>query len=478
MNYRMIKHTLGWLLIFEAGFFILPLLTGIVYRETEALAFVWSILITAAIGTALLLIGKPKTSKLYSRDGFAIVALSWIFLSIFGSLPYLFSGSLTSFVDALFETVSGFTTTGSSVILKVEDISKCVLFWRSFTNWIGGMGVLVFIMAFIPLGGAHNLNIMKAESPGPEVSKLVPRVKTTALVLYIIYGVMTVLQFLILVIGGENPFDAICISFSSAGTGGFGIKKDSFASYTVFTQVVTTVFMFLFSINFNSYFLILSGKFKDAFTTEVKVFTGIVLAATVIITIDISGMFGSFGEALNHASFTVSTIISTTGFATANFDLWPALSKTLIVLLMFIGACAGSTGGGIKVSRIVILIKGMLRELRMIVHPKQVKKISVDGKPVDSEVIRSVNAYMICYLLIFVTSVIIISFEEYDLVTNFTAVAATLNNIGPGLGLCGPSGNFACFNISSKLVLIFDMLAGRLELFPMMILFSPATWKR
>ncbi len=476
----MIKSTLGWLLLFEAGFFILPLITGLAYKEWQgALSFLISMGITAAVG-GLLMIGKPKTKKLYSREGFVIVALSWIFMSIFGALPFMLTGVLPSFVDALFETVSGFTTTGSSVIPLIENAPKCILLWRSFTNWVGGMGVLVFIMAFVPLGGAHNLNIMKAESPGPEVSKLVPKVKSTAMVLYIIYAAMTALQIIILLCGGTSFFDAVTISFSTAGTGGFGIKNDSFASFPVFVQVVTTVFMFLFSINFNSYFLILGRRFKDAFTTEVKTFIAIVFIATTIITVDIfvADIFSTVGESLNHASFTVSTIISTTGFATADFNSWPYLSRTIIVLLMFIGACAGSTGGGIKVSRVVILVKGMLRELHMIVHPKQVKKISVDGKKVDHEVVRAVNAYFVCYVLIFIASVIVLSFEEHDLVTNFTAVAATLNNIGPGLELVGPSGNFAFFSIISKLVLTFDMLAGRLELFPIMILFSPATWKR
>ncbi len=480
MNIRMIKSTIGWLLVFEAGFFLLPIITGLIYKEWQgALSFLISAMIAGGVG-ALLMIGKPKTKKLYSRDGFVIVGLSWIFLSIFGAIPFVLTGVLPSFVDALFEIVSGFTTTGSSVIKTVEDAPNCILIWRSFANWIGGMGVLVFIMAFVPLGGAHNLNIMKAESPGPEVSKLVPRVRSTAMVLYVIYAAMTVLQIIILLAGKTPLFDAVCISFSTAGTGGFGIHNDSFISYSVFVQVVTTVFMLLFSINFNSYFLILGGKFKDAFTTEVKTFVGIVIAAIAIITIDIytAGFFPSVAEALNHASFTVSTIISTTGFGSTDFNLWPSLSRTIIVIMMFIGACAGSTGGGMKVSRVVILIKGMLRELHMIVHPKQVKKISVDGKKVSHEVVRSVNAYFVCYILIFVFSVIILSFEEYDLVTNFTAVAATLNNIGPGLGLVGPMGNFAFFSPLSKFVMIFDMLAGRLEIFPIMILFSPATWKK
>lgn len=477
MNFRMIKYTLGWLLLFEAAFFFLPLITGIIYLEKATFAFLFSILAAGGIGT-LLVLKKPANTKLYSRDGFVLVALSWIFLSVFGALPFMFSGVTNSFVDALFEIVSGFTTTGASIFVTVEDLPKCILIWRSFSNWIGGMGVLVFIMAFLPLGGAHNMNIMKAESPGPSVSKLVPRVKTTALILYVIYLAMTVIQFILLLCGGASVFDAINISFSTAGTGGFGIKNDSFGSFSTYIQVVTTVFMLLFSINFTSYYLLLRGKVKDAFNTEVKVFIGIVVVAIAILTLDIVNMYGSVGEALKHASFTVSTIISTTGFATDNFDLWPNLSRTVIVLLMFVGACAGSTGGGIKVSRILILVKGMARELKMIVHPKQVKKISIDSRKVDHEVVRSVNAYIVCYVAIFLVSVLILSFEETDLVTNFTAVAATINNIGPGLAGVGPASNYSAFSVISKLTLTFDMLAGRLELFPMLVLFNPSTWKK
>lgn len=479
MNYKMIRYTLGWLLIFEAAFFLLPIFTGILYKETAALAFLWSLLITGFIGL-ICIIKKPVNTKLYSRDGFVIVALSWIFLSIFGALPFMFSGVTKSFVDALFETASGFTTTGSSIFGSVEGLPKSILFWRSFTNWIGGMGVLVFIMAFLPLGGAHNMNIMKAESPGPSVSKLVPRVKTTALILYVIYFLMTLLQFLILICGKTPVFDAICISFSTAGTGGFGVRNDSFASYSDYVQIVTTIFMILFSINFSSYYLLIRGRFKDSINTEVRTFIFIVISAIAILTADnlFSGIFDSFGESLKHSSFTVSSIISTTGFASADFALWNNLSQTVIVLLMFIGACAGSTGGGIKVSRILILVKGMAKELKMLVHPKQVKKISIDSKPVEHEVVRSVNAYLVCYFAVFAVSVIMLSLEETDLVTNFTAVASAINNIGPGLAKVGPMSNFGHLSILSKLTLTFDMLAGRLELFPMLVLFNPSTWKK
>ena len=350
--------------------------------------------------------------------------------------------------------------------------------WRSFTHWVGGMGVLVFIMAFLPLSGGQNMHIMRAESPGPEVSKLVPRVRNTAMILYVIYFAMTAIMFIALVISGMGVFEAINTAFSTAGTGGFGIKNDSLASFPAVQQVIVTVFMLLFSINFNSYYLALKMKFKDAFNSEVRAFLLIVFAAIVIVTVNISSSFESIGEALRHAAFSVSSIISTTGFSTENFDLWPELSRTVLVLVMFIGACAGSTGGGIKVSRILILFKGVARELRTLVHPRQVKKITIDSRPVDREVTRSVNAYIATFMLVFVASVIALSFENRDLITNFTAVAATINNIGPGLGGVGPASNFAAFSPFSKLVLIFDMLAGRLELFPMLILFSPLTYKK
>lgn len=481
MNYKMIKYTLGWLLIFESAFLLLPLVTGIIYGERATLAFLCSIMISVGAGT-LLVLKKPDSFKLYSRDGFVIVALSWICLSLFGALPFLFSGVTKSFVDALFETVSGFTTTGASVFgsigITVEELPKCILFWRSFTNWVGGMGVLVFIMAFLPLGGAHNMNIMRAESPGPSVSKIVPKVKTTALILYVIYFTMTLVQFILLLIGDMSVFDALCTSFSTAGTGGFGIKNDSIASFSTYVQIVVTVFMLLFSLNFGSYFLLLKGKFKDAINTEMKVFISIVAIAITIVTIDNLSTYDSIGEALKHSSFTVSSIISSTGFSTTDFNLWNNLSKTVIVVLMFIGACAGSTGGGIKVSRIIILVKGVGRELKMLAHPKQVKKISVDSRKIEHEVVRSVNAYIVCYFLIFAASVILLSFEETDLVTNFTAVTTTINNIGPGLEAVGPMADFGHLSILSKLTLTFDMLAGRLELFPMLLLFSPSTWKK
>ena len=485
MNFKMIRYTLGIILLFLSGFFAIPAVTAAVYAEWPSLlAFLGTAALTVALGV-LMTHWRPENTKLYARDGLVIVSLSWIVISLFGSLPFIFSGSITSFVDALFETVSGFTTTGASILPAVEDMPRSINLWRCFTHWVGGMGVLVFVMAILPLSGAENMYIMKAESPGPEVSKLVPRVKKTAIILYAIYIALTVVNVLLL-LPEMSLYDAACTAFGTAGTGGFGIYNDSIAGFSPYVQIVVTVFMLIFSVNFNSYYLVLRARFKEAFTSEVITFICIVAAAIAIVTLNLyfGGIFTALGEALRHAAFTVSSLISTTGFAISNFNDWPTLSKTVLVSVMFIGACAGSTGGGFKVSRIVILFKGMTRELGAILRPRQIKKITVDRRPVDHEVVRSVNAYLVTYVLIFVFSVFLISFDNYDaggyneMVTNFTAVSAAFNNIGPGLEAVGPTQNFAFFSPFSKLVLIFDMLAGRLELFPMLLLFSPTTWKR
>ena len=484
MNYRVIKRVIGWLLLFEAVFFLVPTITAIVYKEEELMDFLLCILICGLLG-GVCLIGKPRSSELYAKEGVVIVSLSWIVLSLFGCLPFWISGAIPSFVDALFETVSGFTTTGASILSgdQIEGMAKSLLMWRSFTHWVGGMGVLVFIIAFLPLSGAKNMHIMKAESPGPTVGKLVPKVRTTALILYGIYSVMTAIQFILLILGRMPVFNALTTAFGTAGTGGFAIKADSIASYSSYCQIVVTIFMLLFSINFNAYFLLLCGRIKDAFNTEIKVFIGIVAAAIIMITLNVyftvsAAYEYTFGEALKHSAFSVASVISTTGFATAHFNHWPAFSQGILVLLMFIGACAGSTGGGIKVSRVVILYKGATHEMKRLLHPKQVKKITVDGNIVEHEVVRGINAYMVAYCLIFIVSFLLISFDCQDFTTNFTAVAATFNNIGPGMGMVGPDGGFGFYSILSKLVFIFDMLAGRLEIFPMLLLFSTKTWRK
>ena len=477
MNYRMIKYVLGWILLFEAMFLSVPLITAAVYMEAEFWYFLATMAVCAAAG-GLLILKKPKDSTLYSREGALIVAFSWITLSIFGALPFYISGAIPSFLDALFETASGFTTTGASILSNVEALPNCMLMWRSFTHWIGGMGVLVFIMAFLPLSGAYNMNIMKAESPGPSVSKLVPRVRTTALILYCIYITLTVVQFICLLAAKMEVFDAINTAFATAGTGGFAIKNSGMDGYSPAIQIIVTVFMLIFSINFNSYYLLIRGKLKEVLNCEVKWFLVVVFVAIGVITLNVRGLFDTTGEAVRHSAFTVASIISTTGFATKDFNLWPELSRTIIVLLMFVGACAGSTGGGFKVSRFIILFKGMGREIRRTLHPKKVELVSIDSRPVENRTVLAVGMYLVCYIAVFALSAIVLAIENVPSVTSFTAVSSCLNNIGPGLEQVGPTSNFAFFSPVSKVVLIFDMLAGRLELFPILILFAPATWKK
>ncbi len=476
MNYRMIKHTLAWVLLFEAGFFIVPIITAIIYKETAVYAFLLSAAVCAA-AAGLMFIGKPKSRVLYAREGYVIVSLCWVLLSLFGALPFMFSRVTASYVDAVFETVSGFTTTGSSIFGAVENLPYSINIWRCFTHWMGGMGVLVFIMAFLPLSGGQNMHIMKAESPGPSVSKLVPRVRTTALILYVIYLTLTVIQFIFLVAGGMPVYDSLCTSFATAGTGGFGIKNDSLASYSPYLQIVVTVFMLLFSLNFGAYYLVIKGKLKEAFSSEIRGFLLVAVIATALLMLNVRGLFNTFGEALRHSAFTVATIMSTSGFASTDFNLWNTFSHVIIVLLMFIGSCAGSTGGGMKISRLMIFFKGMVADAKKMLYPHRVQKITVDARPVETDVVRSVGSYMALYVLIFTGSVVLVSIDGYDLVTSFTAVATAQNNVGPGLGLVGPTGNFSFLSPLSKIVLCFDMLAGRLELFPMILLFSPTTWR-
>ncbi len=487
MNYRMIKNVLGWILLFEALFMFIPAIAAICFGEWTVLPDILiSIGICGAIG-ALFAVKRPKNITLYSREGFVIVSLSWIFLSAFGALPFFLSGAVPNYIDAFFETVSGFTTTGSSVIPLIEDTAKSIVLWRSFTNWVGGMGVLVFIMAFLPLSGATNMHIMKAESPGPSVSKLVPRVKTTALILYSIYFTLTFIQFVLLLFGGMTVFEAICTAFSTGGTGGFAVKNDSFFGFNSYIQIVVTVFMLLFSVNFTSYYLVTKKRFKEALSSEVKWFFIIVVAATALITLNIADGFRTVGEAIKHAAFTVASIISTTGFATVDFALWPEFSKGILLLLMAIGACAGSTGGGIKVSRIIVFFKALGREFRYILHPKQVKKVRIDNRSVDNGLVRSIAVYLVCYVIVFVASLMLLTLDPAlealpagvnKFETSFSAVMTCINNIGPGLAGVGPYANFQWMSPLSKIVLSFDMLAGRLELFPMLILFHPATWKK
>ena len=475
MNYRMIFHILGWLMIFESIFMAVPMITALVFWEPEFWVFLGTGFFLLAAGI-LITRKKPRNTTLYSREGFLIVSLSWISLSVFGAIPFVVTGALPDWIDALFETVSGFTTTGASVLNDIEALPNCLKIWRCSSQWVGGMGVLVFIMAFLPLSGGQNMHIMKAESPGPSVGKLVPHVRTTALLLYSIYFVMTFVEFIILLCGGLPVFDALCLAFSNAGTGGNAVKNDSIAGYSPFIQIVITVFMVLFSINFNTYYFLLKAKFREAFTTEVVVFLVIVIATSASIAVNINGIYQNMGDSVRHSAFAVASVISTTGFATEDFNLWPELSRALIVVIMFIGGCACSTSGGFKVSRLVILFRGLRKELDLLVHPKMVKKIKVDGRPIEHEVVRSTNVYLVSYVLIFAVSMLVLSFDNLDLITNFTAVASAFNNVGPGLELVGPSSNYAVFSDPAKIVLIFDMLAGRLELFPILLLFSPSAW--
>lgn len=478
MNISIIRYILGSVLKFEAALMLLPCLVAVIYRESSGFSFVITILLCLAFGF-LLSHRRPSSTVFYMKEGFLSVSLSWILLSIFGALPFLISGEIPAVEDALFEAVSGFTTTGSSILTDVEALTHCILFWRSFTHWIGGMGILVFILAILPMAGGHRMYLMKAESPGPSVEKLVPRVRETAMILYGIYTAMTLLQIILLIVGKMPVFDAFCISFGAAGTGGFGIKNDSMAGYAPHLQVIVTVFMILFGVNFNIYYLILCRKFRQAFRSEeLKAYLGIIGASILIMTWNIRSFFPTLGEALRHAAFQVGSIITTTGYATTDFDLWPQLSKTLLLILMFTGACAGSTGGGIKVSRLLIMAKTVKKELFSFAHPRGIKKIKMDGHPVAHETVRAVNIFLIAYMLITAFSVLLISLDDYSFTTNFSAVAATLNNIGPGLDQVGPVENFHLFSPFSKCVLIFDMLAGRLELFPLLILFAPSTWRR
>lgn len=478
MNYSMIFFILGWIFNFEAAFMLLPGITAIIYQEKNGLAFLITMIICLAIGLPLTR-KKPQNKVFHAKEGAVTVALSWIVLSMAGAFPFVISGSIPNPIDAMFETVSGFTTTGASILSDVEALSHCMLLWRSFTHWIGGMGVLVFILCLLPLTGGYHMNLMKAESPGPSVSKLVPKVQTTAKILYTIYLMLTVLQMILLLIGRMPLFDTVCLTFGTAGTGGFGIRNDSIAGYSTYNQIVITVFMILFGVNFNVYYLLLTKKVVQAAKSEeVRYYFGIIAVAIIAIAINTKGMYTSFGRAIQQAAFQVGSIITTTGYATTNFNVWPVLSKTILVMLMFVGACAGSTGGGIKVSRLMILCKSARKELQLYLHPNAVKKIKMDDKAIPHEVVRATNMFLFVYILIFVVSLLVISLDNFDMVSNFTAITATLNNIGPGLGAVGPTGNFGCYSCLSKVVMIFDMLAGRLEIFPLLLLFKRDTWRK
>ena len=479
MNRRMIAYVLGMLLLLEGALMLLPCVVALIYKETALRSFLVTIAVLILFGI-LLISARPKNKTIYARDGFFIVSLGWIVLSLFGALPFYLSREIPSYLDAVFEAVSGFTTTGASILSSVEGMSRGLLFWRSFTHWIGGMGVLVFVMAVLPLaGGGGDLHLMRAESPGPDVGKLVPKSNSTARILYSIYLGMTIVELVLLLLGGLPLFDSLTLTFGTAGTGGFGIRNNSIAGYSGYVQSVITIFMALFGINFNLYFLLLCGKLRDVLKSEeLRAYLGTMFATTAIITLNIRYLFPTLKEAFHHAAFQVSSVMTTTGYTTADFNSWPELSRMLMIMVMCVGTCAGSTGGGIKISRILLMLKNAKREIKRLVHPRSVSVITFDGKRVSDDVVHGTNVFFIFYMMIFVVSVLIISLDTTDIVSNISGVIATLNNIGPGLEIVGATGNYSVYSPLSKLVFIADMLLGRLEIFPLILLFVPGLRKR
>ena len=478
MNYRMISKILGRVMGVEAALMLGPVLTAAVYGES-AVGFLLTILIAAALA-ALLTLPKLKHSDLYAREGFVSVALSWLLMSLVGALPFVFSGEIPSYVDAFFEIVSGFTTTGASILVNVEELSKASLLWRSLSHWIGGMGVLVFIMAVLPLSEERSMHIMRAEVPGPQVGKLVPRIRHSSAITYLIYIALTVILIVLLCLGGMPFFDSINHAMATAGTGGFSVKALSIGYYdSVYIDIVTGTFMLLFGVNFSIYFLLLMRKFRPALRdSELHLYLGFAAFGTITIALNIMDEYGGFWQAMRYSYFQVSSVMTTTGFATADFNHWPAYSKAMLILLMFTGASAGSTGGGLKVSRIVILARAAAEELGKMLNPRRTVAVRMSGQSVDSTTIRCTLVFFAMYISITFLSTLAVSLDGFDLETNFSAVAACISNIGPGIGLVGPMGNYEMFSDFSKLLLSFDMLVGRLEIYPMLILFLPSTWRR
>lgn len=481
MNNRVIANLIGKILCVEAAFLLPAAAVSAYYREPAAFkAILLTIAYMVLAGTILLLL-RPDRKIYYAREGFVSVALAWIVMSVFGALPFYLSGEIPSFLDSFFETVSGFTTTGASILRDIEGLSKGLLYWRSFTHWLGGMGVLVFVLAFRSLdrngGRGQSVHLLRAESPGPDVEKLVPRMHHSAKILYGIYIGLTVLEFVLLLAGGMPLFDSITTAYGTAGTGGFAIRADSIGGYSPYLQNVVTVFMALFGVNFSVYFLLLLRKPREAFgSAELRLYVAILVVATALIAWNISGMYGTLEETIRHSAFQVSSIMTTTGYCTTDFNLWPEFSKTILLILMLIGACAGSTGGGIKVSRLLLLYKSLRCELKRMLSPRTVRVVSVDGRTVDAQTLRGVSLYMTAYLFICGASLLLLSLNQFGLEVSFSAVMACLNNIGPGFGIAGPLGGYADFSVLSKLVLCMDMLIGRLEIFPILLLCAPQTW--
>lgn len=483
MNYKMMGKFLSKILMVEAAFMVPALLISVFTRSWPAVyGFSLSIGIILAVGIGMFFLCRNSKRRFYAREGMVCVAGSWVAISLFGSLPFVFSEEIPNFIDALFEIVSGFTTTGSSILGNVEALSPGIMYWRSFSHWVGGMGVLVFLLALSSngeKGKGYTMHLLRAESPGPNVNKLVPKMRSTAQILYMIYVGLTLVDFIFLLIGHMPVFDAVCTALGTAGTGGFGIKNDSIAGYSPYIQNVCTIFMFLFGINFSCYYLLLIRHVKEVVVDqELRLYVIIFVVSILLITMNVRGLYGSLGETVRHAAFQVSSIMTTTGFATTDFDLWPSFSKSLLLCLMFIGGCAGSTAGGLKMGRMLLVLKNLRRNIRRLLSPQRVEVVRMNGNRIGEDVLNNVNTYLAAYCVILVASFLLISIDGLSVATNFSAVVACFNNIGPGLEAVGPTCNFSVYSWFSKLILIFDMLAGRLEIFPILILFSKSTWRR
>ena len=478
MNYGVIIYILGALMKAEAVFLMFPFVVGLIYREDTA----WSFLITAAICLVLgivMSLKKPKKGGLYLKEGYFVVALGWLVMSMLGAIPFVITGEIPKYIDALFETVSGYTTTGATILADVEELSHATLFWRSFLHLLGGMGVFVFLSGLLPMLGGNSLNLMKGESTGPSVDKLVPRIKDTVRILYSVYLMMGLTEVLILLICGLDMFTSLVLTFGTIGTGGFGILNSSIGSYSPAVQWTIGIFMLLSGMNYSLYFLLLRRKFKQAFgMEEIRLYLSITFVACALIVLNLGRFYSTFGETVRQTFFQVSSLLTSTGYATTDFDLWPEFSKTILIVVMIIGACAGSTGGGIKMSRLLILFKAARKQNQIFIHPRAIKKIKMDNNVVDHDAVRATNAYISLFFAVLFISVLLVSLDEHDFMTNFTAVVATLNNMGPGFNKVGPTCNYSFFSVGSKIVLIFDMLAGRLELFPMILLITPRSWRR
>lgn len=481
MNRRMVFYTVGRMLMLESLLFLLPAVVALIYLEIQGLSFLAAALVTALAGLLFILTTRPQNKLIYAKEGFIIVALSWILFSLFGALPFVFSGEIPNYANALFETASGFSTTGSSILNDVEALSHCTAFWRSFTHWVGGMGILVFIVALMPNVTDRSIHILRAEMPGHTMGKLVPRLKDTAKILYLIYIALTVTEIIFLLAGGMPLFDSFIHAFGTAGTGGFGIKSDSIASYSPYLQWVITVFMLIFGVNFNIYYLILIRRFRSVFrSVELWCYLATAVISTIAVTVSIysQALFHTLGEAIRTGSFQVASILTTTGYSTADFDTWPTVARTVLLLLMFVGGCSGSTAGGLKFSRVIILFKMIRRELRRMLHPRSLSTVKFEGKTVDDVTLHSVSVYFAFYMVCTLSCFLLLSFEPFGFETNFSATVACFNNIGPGFAGVGPAATYADYSVFSKLLLSFMMLLGRLEIFPLFLAFSPSAWSK